>query len=201
MAADQARSSVKATELFPPFPEVTRGGGGGGGGGDRLASLFDSAGSDSDPDEELSTAPSSPVGTGASPVTSPPYWLQTHGGHGRTVSNISTESVLPITLQDNEEEEEEEEGRGRDGGSERLGSAGSGGSHGRDRNKACWAKSVEIRDYVVVNGSATNIGAFVVWNIRVETLSVSSVLPPRLSRTKTPSQKPRPADAWEVWTR
>ncbi|KAJ3949333.1 uncharacterized protein N0V96_000448 [Colletotrichum fioriniae] len=41
------------------------------------------------------------------------------------------------------------------------------------RNRACWAKSVEITDYVVVNGSATNIGAFVVWNIRVETLQGS----------------------------
>ncbi len=30
-----------------------------------------------------------------------------------------------------------------------------------------------MTDYVTVNGSATNIGAFVVWNIRVETLSVS----------------------------
>jgi hypothetical protein len=43
---------------------------------------------------------------------------------------------------------------------------------GDDRNNACWAKSVEIVDYIVVNGSATNIGAFVVWIIRVETLTV-----------------------------
>jgi hypothetical protein len=42
------------------------------------------------------------------------------------------------------------------------------------RNSACWARSVEIPNYVVVNGSATNIGAFVVFNIRVETQNVSS---------------------------
>lgn len=40
------------------------------------------------------------------------------------------------------------------------------------RNRACWARSVEIPDYVVVNGSATNIGAFVVFNVRVETINV-----------------------------
>jgi hypothetical protein len=88
-----------------------------------------------------------------SSVTSPPYWV---GAHNRTISNTSVESVLPITLQDNEADDGD--------GSNFL---------GRDRNRACWAKSVQVTDYVVVNGSATNIGAFVVWNIRVETLSVS----------------------------
>jgi hypothetical protein len=45
--------------------------------------------------------------------------------------------------------------------------------YGRDRNRACWARSVQVTDYVMVNGGTTNIGAFVVWNIKVETLSVS----------------------------
>ncbi|KAK1764821.1 Phox homologous domain-containing protein [Phialemonium atrogriseum] len=101
---------------------------------------------------------SSPSDT-LSPVSSPPppYWA---GTHARSVSNTSVESVLPvgaITLQDNEHDD------------------GPGGSnvYGRDRNRACWAKSVEVTDFVVVNGSATNIGAFVVWNIRVETLNGS----------------------------
>jgi hypothetical protein len=87
-----------------------------------------------------------------SPVTSPPYWLNTRSGHQRTISNMSTESVLPdgaITLRDNEASDYD------------------------DRNSACWAKSVEIVNYTIVNGSATNIGAFVVWNIRVETLNGS----------------------------
>ncbi|KIM97952.1 hypothetical protein OIDMADRAFT_203268 [Oidiodendron maius Zn] len=42
------------------------------------------------------------------------------------------------------------------------------------KNKACWAKSVYIEDYVVVNENRTGIGAFIVWNITVETLRGSS---------------------------
>ncbi|KAJ4146343.1 hypothetical protein NW754_001809 [Fusarium falciforme] len=86
-----------------------------------------------------------------SSITSPPYWLNVHG-HQRSASNMSAESVLPagaISLRDNEANEHD------------------------DRNNACWAKSVEIVSYTVVNGSTTNIGAFVVWNIRVETLNGS----------------------------
>ncbi|KAK3693530.1 Phox homologous domain-containing protein [Podospora appendiculata] len=90
-------------------------------------------------------------------VTSPPYWAH---GNTRAASNLSVESVVSphaITLQDNEHDD------------------GPGGSnvYGRDRNRACWAKSVNVVDYVLVNGSTTNIGAFVVWNIKVETLNGS----------------------------
>ncbi|KAI1334233.1 PX domain-containing protein [Xylariaceae sp. FL0016] len=127
-----------------------------------------------------------------SPVTSPPYWLHAHtlsptspsrrgdhhGRHNRTVSSASLDS-LPgsslgrITLRDNE-------------------AAGS----NDDRGSACWARSVSVTDYVVVNGGSSSssrggggsskafpsvagaaflpgTGAFVVWNIRVETLSGS----------------------------
>ncbi|TFB06962.1 PX domain-containing protein YPT35 [Trichoderma ghanense] len=94
-------------------------------------------------EEALRTATTPP-----SSVTSPPpYWPHAFT-HQRTVSNLSAESILPITLRDNDTSDD-------------------------DRNSACWAKSVEITDYVVVNGSNTNIGAFVVWNVRVETLSGS----------------------------
>ncbi|KAI0203530.1 Phox-like protein [Astrocystis sublimbata] len=95
-----------------------------------------------------------------SPVTSPPYWTarssQDHPpGHGRTVSSASVDSLNPaglgITLRDNENSSSDE------------------------RGSACWAKSVEVTDFVVVNGSAMNIGAFVVWNIRVEMLSGGSM--------------------------
>ncbi|KAI0446527.1 Phox homologous domain-containing protein [Xylaria telfairii] len=95
-----------------------------------------------------------------SPITSPPYWTarnsQDHpSGHGRTVSSVSAESLIPaglgITLQDNEN------------------------SSTDDRGSACWAKSVEVTDYVIVNGSTMNIGAFIVWNIRVEMLSGSTM--------------------------
>ncbi|ROV96370.1 hypothetical protein VPNG_09062 [Cytospora leucostoma] len=121
-----------------------------------------------------------------------------HGGHGgggaHHSRNYSAESFVPgtIILQDNEAGDDydydyEDEGDGNNGngngnsnnnndGAADRSSHGRGSeetrtSYGRDRNRACWAKSVEVTDYVVVNGSATNIGAFVVWNIRVETLS------------------------------
>lgn len=82
-----------------------------------------------------------------SPITSPPYWIQSHQ---RSSSNISVDSLNPgtITLQDNTDGDD-------------------------DKNEACWARSVHIDDHVVINGSRTGIGAFVVWNITVETLSVS----------------------------
>ncbi|KAI8955627.1 Phox homologous domain-containing protein [Xylaria longipes] len=95
-----------------------------------------------------------------SPVTSPPYWTarnsQDHQlGHGRTVSSASADSLIPpglgITLRDNEN------------------------SSIDDRGSACWARSVEVTDYVIVNGSTMNIGAFVVWTIRVEMLSGSTM--------------------------
>lgn len=83
--------------------------------------------------------------------TIPPYW-HTPKAHQRSSSSVSADSlpVGAITLQDNEENDDNE------------------------RNNACWAKSVEIVDYIIVNGSATNIGAFVVWIIRVETLTVGA---------------------------
>jgi hypothetical protein len=85
-----------------------------------------------------------------SPITSPPYWVQSHQ---RSASAISIESIPngAITLQDNTDGEDA-------------------------KNKACWAKSVYIEDHVVINGSRTGIGAFVVWNITVETLHVSAQL-------------------------
>ncbi|RFU77710.1 hypothetical protein TARUN_4528 [Trichoderma arundinaceum] len=102
-----------------------------------------------DADEALRNALSAT--TSPSSITSPPpYWPHAIL-HQRNVSNMSTESVLPagaIRLRDNDTNDDE-------------------------RNSACWAKSVEITDYIVVNGSNTNIGAFVVWNVRVETLNVS----------------------------
>ncbi|KAK8132434.1 Phox homologous domain-containing protein [Apiospora kogelbergensis] len=107
-----------------------------------------------------------------SPVTSPPYWLMQSGGGGGGFSSgggfesgshgyrpinrhqrgASVDSIPlgGITLQDNENDDLLD-----------------------DRNRGCWAQSVEVSDYVVVNGSATNIGAFVVWNIRVQTLNGS----------------------------
>ncbi|KAK6949400.1 hypothetical protein Daesc_009475 [Daldinia eschscholtzii] len=102
----------------------------------------------SSPDRQAEEEDDAPV---ISPVTSPPYWINNHSHHARGISSASVESLPTggITLRDNESNSLD------------------------DRGNACWAKSVEITDYVIVNGSATNIGAFVVWNIRVETLSGS----------------------------
>lgn len=126
-----------------------------------------------------------------SPVTSPPYWALSYtdtlspsssrtGGpcssthpFNNNSNNLSTESLVPgaITLQDNEAENDHNENDAH-GGEPQRNSEETRTSYGRDRNKACWAKSVEVTNYVIVNGSTTNIGAFVVWNIRVQTLSV-----------------------------
>jgi hypothetical protein len=97
------------------------------------------------------TSPSGRGSAASSPATSPPYWVHSHQ---RSFSNISVESVAPgaITLEDNDNAVDA-------------------------RNKGCWAKSVHIEDYVVINGNRTGIGAFVVWNITVETLRVSRETP------------------------
>lgn len=141
-----------------------------------------------------------------SPVTSPPYWALAHTDALHPSShpfndhhiNHSTESLIPgaITLQDNEADDDD------DGQGDVNGHQNHNGepqrqrtpeetrtSYGRDRNKACWAKSVEVTNYVIVNGSATNIGAFVVWNIRVQTLSVRLYFPPLVPRGKKKRDK------------
>ena len=148
------------------------------------AALFDddNASEASIPSDAASEQVISPV------VSIPPYWshsrdqnqshLQAHApGHTRGVSTASAESVLPpgaITLQDNELDDEDDEYTGRRSNSSEL--------YGRDRNRACWARSVQVTDYVMVNGSATNIGAFTVWNIRVETLNVGYPLKEPVAR-------------------
>ncbi|KFY45188.1 hypothetical protein V494_01088 [Pseudogymnoascus sp. VKM F-4513 (FW-928)] len=85
-----------------------------------------------------------PPPTETSPITSPPYWVQSHK---RSASQVSVDSVLHggITLHDNT-------------------------TGYSDSNDACWAKSVTIDEHAVVNGNRTGIGAFVVWNITIETL-------------------------------
>ncbi|KAL7901811.1 Phox homologous domain-containing protein [Trichoderma sp. SZMC 28014] len=86
-----------------------------------------------------------------SSITSPPPYWPHASLHQRNISNMSTESFLPaeaIRLRDNDANDD-------------------------DRNSACWAKSVEITDFIFVNGSNTNIGAFIVWNISVETMNGS----------------------------
>lgn len=88
--------------------------------------------------------------TNASPVAtpiSPPYWQ-----HQRSVSNVSVDSIShpnPISLEDHTE------------------------AH-CDTTAALWAKDITIEDYVIVRGGSTGIGAYVVWNCKVQTLDVRS---------------------------
>jgi hypothetical protein len=76
----------------------------------------------------------------------PPYWKDHRGD-----SNPIAENPPPtfITLEDHTKEPS-------------------------DKSTALWAKSVVIRDYVVVSGSRTGVGAYVVWNCTVDTLEVCS---------------------------
>ncbi|KAM3521211.1 hypothetical protein MY4038_009124 [Beauveria bassiana] len=89
-------------------------------------------------------------------MTMPPYWqnMPSRAARGRAASVQSSDSsgrpTGAILLLDHEADDD-----------------------AQDRNNACWARSVEIVDYTVVNGGATSIGAFVVWNVRVETLQGS----------------------------
>ncbi|KAK0618428.1 Phox homologous domain-containing protein [Bombardia bombarda] len=161
---ESTATTAAVTEHSPPAPLFAD---------DATATTTGQSASDDGASEH--TATTTTTTTTSPTVTSPPYWALGHGqggsehshhghshghGHGRALSNMSAESVLPpdaITLQDNEYDD------GPDGSN----------FYGRDRNRACWAKSVNITDYVLVNGSTTNIGAFVVWNIKVETLNGS----------------------------
>lgn len=77
-------------------------------------------------------------------ATTPLYWQ-----HQRAESYASVDNVKPppIRLEDHTEEPSEHSG-------------------------ALWAKSVTILNYVIVKGSKTGVGAYVVWNCKVETLDV-----------------------------
>lgn len=79
----------------------------------------------------------------------PPYWR-----HTRALSRASQTSVdgLPaITLEDHTEDPDSATSRG------------------------LWAKSVKIEDYVVVQGKS-GVGAYVVWNCKIETLDVRNYI-------------------------
>ena len=74
---------------------------------------------------------------------SPPYWQ--HARSASHATQASIEQPPPITLEDHTE------------------------SHS-ETNSALWAKTICIDDHVVVHGSPTGIGAYVVWNCKVQTL-------------------------------
>lgn len=86
----------------------------------------------------------------SSPIStpiSPPYWQ-----HHRALSHASVDSTSqpnPISLEDHTE------------------------AH-CDSTSALWAKDITVEDYVIVRGGSTGIGAYVVWNCKVQTLDVRS---------------------------
>lgn len=90
----------------------------------------------------------------------PPYWQR----QDRNDSRLSWNSVengsrpTPIRLEDHTDE-------------------------GSEQCKALWAKHVSIEDYVIVSGTAPGLGAYVVWNITVETLDVSLIFEPQHQRS------------------
>ena len=78
----------------------------------------------------------------------PPYWLHRRD---ESYSSIGIVRPPPITLEDHTEELSEQ-------------------------SKSLWAKGVTIDDYVTVSGNVAGVGDYVVWNCKVETLDVSSLL-------------------------
>ena len=86
-------------------------------------------------------------GANSSPSLIPPYW-----SHRRyeSYSSVKNTRPPPITLEDHTEEPSEQSG-------------------------AVWAEGVTVDDYVLVSGTVPNVGNFVVWNCKIETLDVSSI--------------------------
>jgi len=83
--------------------------------------------------------------TSSSPV--PPYWSHRRYESYRSIENTRSP---PITLEDHTEEQS-------------------------SVSNSAWAKGVAIDDYVLLSGSVPNVGNFVVWNCRIDTLDVSEI--------------------------
>jgi hypothetical protein len=93
----------------------------------------------------VATPASNGLANPQSTPVSPPYWQ-----HQRSVSQASVDSTArppPISLEDHTD------------------------AH-CDTSGALWAKDIIIEDYVIVTGGSTGVGAYVVWNCKVQTLDV-----------------------------
>jgi hypothetical protein len=101
---------------------------------------------DAVPNGAPSQASASSTSEAQSAVIVPPYWK-----HHRNVSEALSDIQRPppIALEDHTEAHSE-------------------------TSSALWAKGVTIEDYVVVKGSKTGVGAYVVWTCKVQTLDVSA---------------------------
>ena len=81
----------------------------------------------------------------------PPYWARHHRDASRTSQASSIDRSPAITLVDHTEDPNSDTSRG------------------------LWAKSINIPDYVIVNGSGMagiGAGAYVVWNCKVDMMDV-----------------------------
>lgn len=102
----------------------------------------------SEPSAQTHDYPPEEVGPADSSLSLvPPYW-----SHRRyeSYSSVKNSKPAPITLEDHTEEPSEQSG-------------------------PAWAKGVTIDDYVLVSGTVPNVGKFVVWNCKIETLDVSPI--------------------------
>lgn len=110
-----------------------------------------SNGTNHHPQPQPSKAPSSPSSANSTrdrriSGVIPPYW--SHHRNSSRASQTSLEPLPAITLEDHTEDPNSESSRG------------------------LWARSVSVDDHAVVQGM-TGVGAYVVWNCRIQTLDVS----------------------------
>ena len=98
------------------------------------------------------TSPTSLPDNDPNGIISPVYWQHSHGGSELSSQrhSLDDEDDLrllrgTISLEDHTESFSETSG-------------------------SLWARAITIADYVIVKGSPTGVGAYVVWNCRVETL-------------------------------
>ena len=77
----------------------------------------------------------------------PPYWRHSRAASRASRVSVDSSTGRLITLEDHSED------------------------LSCDTSRGLWARSVTIDDYVVVKGT-TGIGAYVVWNCKIETLEV-----------------------------
>ena len=93
---------------------------------------------------------SSGEGSGVQSPLTPTHWLSSH--HRReSYTSIDDDRPPAITLEDHTE------GDPLDG-------------------DVVWAKAIYIEDYVIVGGNAANVGSFVSWHCRIDTLEGGSMV-------------------------
>lgn len=105
----------------------------------------------SDPESSASEPNTPNSANDLPPIIIPPYWQhQRSTSSGSHLSLEGQKRAQPIHLEDHTE-------------------------NNAEASNACWARSVKIEDYAIVQAGTTGIGAYVVWNCKVETLDVRTL--------------------------